>query len=180
MFTNDTILQRAPQSSTIFGYGTPGSTVSLTFKNKVYQATITANNNNLGLGACSWRITLPATDDTNNANGIQRYNISVTSTYTPKIIINITNVTFGDIWVCTGQSNMWLPVLSIIIYAIHVINVIFMYLNKFIIRFHTYSWYNTSINQTCDEYDIRFYHTPNTFSLTPRDARTWENQWKVG
>jgi hypothetical protein len=25
--------------------------------------------------------------------------------------INITNVTFGDVWYCTGQSNMWLPVL---------------------------------------------------------------------
>jgi hypothetical protein len=26
--------------------------------------------------------------------------------------INITNVTFGDVWHCSGQSNMWLPVSS--------------------------------------------------------------------
>lgn len=26
--------------------------------------------------------------------------------------VTITNVTFGDMWYCSGQSNMWLPVLN--------------------------------------------------------------------
>ena len=154
IFSNNTILQRAPQISTIFGYGTPKSLVSLKFNNKIYTATITDNDNNLGLAACSWRISLPPIDDSNNPNGIQRYNISITSNAHNTSEINIFNITFGDIWICTGQSNMWLPVQ------------------------HTFSWYNTSINQTCNEYDIRFYHTPNTMSLTPRDARQWQKNWK--
>ena len=43
---------------------------------------------------------------------------------------------------------------------------------------HTFSWYNTTINQSCNDYDIRFYHTPVTMSLVPRDARQWVNAWK--
>ena len=102
MFTDDTILQRAPQSAAIFGYGTPYSKVTVTFNNKQYTTTIQSNNTKLGLSACSWRISLPPTDDSNNPNGMQRYTISITSDITNASTINLNNVTFGDIWVCTG------------------------------------------------------------------------------
>ena len=103
MFTNNTILQRAPQSAAIFGYGTPNSKVTLTFNGKQYTATTASNDTRLGLTACSWRISLPPTDDSDNANGMQRYEITVTSDAPSTTPIKIMNVTFGDIWICTGS-----------------------------------------------------------------------------
>merc|ERR1740123_1802711 len=77
IFSNNSILQRAPQRSTIFGYGTPHSTVTLTFNNRNYSSRISPSDGTLH--GCSFRIELPPMDDSNNKLGMQYYDLSLTS-----------------------------------------------------------------------------------------------------
>ena len=51
-------------------------------------------------GQCMWNITLPAT----KADAKKNYTITITSNKYGKI--NISDVMFGDVWICSGQSNM--------------------------------------------------------------------------
>ena len=51
-------------------------------------------------GMCKWVVTLPAT----KADAQTTYTISATSQKHGSI--KISDVLFGDVWVCSGQSNM--------------------------------------------------------------------------
>jgi len=59
----------------------------------------------------SWKVLLPPT-----AAGGATPNYSITATCVgcssaAPTTISLSNVVFGDMWYCTGQSNMWLPVI---------------------------------------------------------------------
>ena len=170
LFTDDMILQRSPSQSVIFGFGTPNATVQVTVyngDNSFHQSFITsindanskANDYSLGLSECTWSVVLPPINASNgltvNNDGSSYYTIEVScinsscTNWNSSNVISVTNIQFGDIWVCTGQSNMWLGVE------------------------HTYSWYNTSINQTCDNYNIKVFKLPQVMSLTPLDSKKW-------
>jgi len=85
------VLQRAPQRAVIWGWSkTVGSNVQVTFANKVYPTTSTTGG--------AWNVFLDATP----AGG--PYTINVTSSTGESALLS--NVLFGDVWICSGQSNM--------------------------------------------------------------------------
>jgi sialate O-acetylesterase len=75
----------------VWGWASKGEVVQLRFNNKQYMAT----TNDAG----KWTIALPAT----KAGG------SYTMQFKASNSIEIKNIVFGDVWVCSGQSNMELP-----------------------------------------------------------------------
>ena len=87
LFTDNMVLQRDRQDA-VWGWTTPGATVSV----KLDGATSTAVAGADG----KWTAMLPA----KMAGG--PYTIDITGPQTVKI----KNVLFGDVWICSGQSNM--------------------------------------------------------------------------
>ncbi|MFA6083815.1 sialate O-acetylesterase [Mucilaginibacter sp.] len=83
------ILQR-DQNIKIWGWAKIGDTINLTFNNKRYKTVTT-------LADSTWSIKLPAT----KAGG--PYVILISSA---KKNLQLNNVLFGDVWFCSGQSNM--------------------------------------------------------------------------
>ncbi|VDI28937.1 sialate O-acetylesterase [Mytilus galloprovincialis] len=86
------VLQKAPQAATVWGYGEEvGSDVVVTgFDHEAVTTTVTELN--------TWSVKLPPIQDTNST-----YNITAKS---QNKSIMLKNVLFGDIWICSGQSNM--------------------------------------------------------------------------
>ncbi len=87
LFSDNMILQR-DIAAPIFGWTTPGAEVKVTMSGKTL--TTTAGDDG------KWIVKLPK----QKAGG--NYSIAVVGA--EKAVLN--NVTFGDIWVCSGQSNM--------------------------------------------------------------------------
>ncbi|HNU76909.1 MAG TPA: sialate O-acetylesterase [Prolixibacteraceae bacterium] len=75
----------------INGWASPGEKVTLTFKNKKYRATAGRDS--------TWLINLPA----QTAGGPWEM------TFKGENTLKVTNILFGDVWICAGQSNMVLP-----------------------------------------------------------------------
>ncbi|WP_375436934.1 sialate O-acetylesterase [uncultured Hymenobacter sp.] len=84
------VLQRDTNLA-IWGWGVPGEKVALTFTGKTYQATTGADG--------KWHISLPA----QKAGGPFQLEIAASN----HIILK--DVLVGDVWVCSGQSNMETP-----------------------------------------------------------------------
>lgn len=87
LISNGMILQRDSKIK-IWGWAAPGEKVSLHFSQKDYTATADKNGN--------WSILLPPQP----AGGPHHMTISGSNR------IEINNVLFGDVWLCSGQSNM--------------------------------------------------------------------------
>ena len=84
------VLQRAPKSAVVWGFGTPGAKISLDFSNKVLSAVVDGNS--------TWRMTLPPTPATKTGT---------TLTFTDGTDqLSLKDVLFGDVFLCSGQSNM--------------------------------------------------------------------------
>lgn len=90
LISDGMVMQRDTKVS-VWGWAAANESVTVRFKDKVYNAVADANGN--------WLITLPAM----KAGG--PYNLKVEATNT----IEIKNILIGDVWVCSGQSNMALP-----------------------------------------------------------------------
>ncbi|XP_052802059.1 sialate O-acetylesterase-like [Mya arenaria] len=89
-YNNHMVLQRAPQRANIWGFGTAGVAVSVKIDGLVVST--------INVGADGvWKTLLPAT----TAGG--PHNVSVTSSDGGAAL---SDVMFGDVWVCSGQSNM--------------------------------------------------------------------------
>lgn len=84
------VLQRAPASAVVWGFATAGTTVRTTFQGNSYVSTADATN--------TWRQSLPATNP----------GPAVTITFSASTgeAALLTNVLFGDVYICSGQSNM--------------------------------------------------------------------------
>ncbi|KAL7400798.1 hypothetical protein ABVT39_017977 [Epinephelus coioides] len=89
------VLQKSPESAVLWGYGSDGAQVTLILSGPTKQKTspVTVTN---GI----WRVTL----DPVEAGG--PYNVTAV---TKDSNATLTDVLFGDIWLCGGQSNMWFP-----------------------------------------------------------------------
>eukprot|EP00310_Coccolithus_braarudii_P025044 CAMPEP_0183334410 /NCGR_PEP_ID=MMETSP0164_2-20130417/3020_1 /TAXON_ID=221442 /ORGANISM="Coccolithus pelagicus ssp braarudi, Strain PLY182g" /LENGTH=504 /DNA_ID=CAMNT_0025503537 /DNA_START=229 /DNA_END=1743 /DNA_ORIENTATION=+ len=89
------VLQRAPAQAVLWGYTHPGSVVVTTMvtmnKQQVYTSTAEADG--------TWRVTLDAIPASDTP-----HNFSFASTVGEEFAI--TNVLFGDVYICSGQSNM--------------------------------------------------------------------------
>jgi hypothetical protein len=89
---NKMVLQMAPHQATLWGFVDPGASVSVHFKEETLAATTGS-----WLNQSTWLVKLPATE-----GGTAEYNISATS---GSNTITLSSVLFGDVWVCSGQSN---------------------------------------------------------------------------
>ncbi|KAM8903262.1 sialate O-acetylesterase-like [Spinachia spinachia] len=93
------VLQRAPQGAVLWGYGPEGAHVTLTLSGPSQQKTTLANVTN-GI----WRVTLDPVEPGGPYNVTAAVENSTAA---------LTDVLFGDVWLCGGQSNMWLQTFKI-------------------------------------------------------------------
>lgn len=75
----------------IWGWANAGENISLRFNNKSFESTTSSDG--------KWQITLPA----QKAGGPFEMEITATNQ------IKLKNILFGDVWLCSGQSNMETP-----------------------------------------------------------------------
>ena len=96
------VLQRAPQRAVVWGYtDTFDSPLTLRMDERVYQSEISPSSVN-EFGESTWSVTLDAQPEEGP------FQIQVTQPLTNGTLVNITlnDVLFGDVWICSGQSNM--------------------------------------------------------------------------
>ncbi|XP_029922909.1 sialate O-acetylesterase [Myripristis murdjan] len=91
-YGDNMVLQKAPERAVLWGYGPEGAQVTLWLSGPKRQKTppVTVTK---GI----WRVTL----DPVEAGG--PYNVTA---ILQSSTVNLTNVLFGDVWLCGGQSNM--------------------------------------------------------------------------
>lgn len=87
LISDNMVLQR-DQPVRIWGWASANEKITVRFNNKNFQATADANGN--------WQVMLPAT----KAGG--PYSIDITASNQ----IHLQDILFGDVWFCSGQSNM--------------------------------------------------------------------------
>ncbi|SOD81393.1 sialate O-acetylesterase [Spirosoma fluviale] len=85
---NDGMVLQRDASLKVWGWAKPGEKIAVRFKNKTYKAATDASG--------KWQITLPPMP----AGGPYTMDIAGSSTITLKDIL------IGDVWFCSGQSNM--------------------------------------------------------------------------
>ncbi|KAK9520605.1 hypothetical protein VZT92_020478 [Zoarces viviparus] len=90
------VLQKSPESAVLWGYGPECAQVTVTLSGPSQQKTSLVDVTN-GI----WRVTL----DPVEAGG--PYNVTAAA---QSSTATLTDVLFGDIWLCGGQSNMWLQI----------------------------------------------------------------------
>lgn len=95
-FTDNMVLQR-DRDVPVWGWADPGEAVAVAFAGQVTE-TVAAESG-------AWRVTLQSMSASTNGNVL-----SVSSKSHPGTgAINLTNVVVGDVWICSGQSNMEWP-----------------------------------------------------------------------
>ncbi|KQS33921.1 sialate O-acetylesterase [Dyadobacter sp. Leaf189] len=87
LVSDNMVLQR-DEPITIWGWAAPKEKVTVTLKNKTYRAIANADS--------SWKMQLPA----------QPAGTGFDMVVKGKNQIRIRNIAFGDVWLCSGQSNM--------------------------------------------------------------------------
>lgn len=102
------VLQRAPHRAVVWGFGDAGRLTTLTIAGKTY-TTISETTPVNSLGETIWSVTL---DPVENEGP---FDIHVSQPLPNGTLANITiyDVLFGDVWVCSGQSNMQMAVTDI-------------------------------------------------------------------
>ncbi|CAF3256528.1 unnamed protein product [Rotaria socialis] len=102
------VLQRAPQTAVIWGFGGSAKLTTLHMNNKIY-STISRTERANDLGESIWSITLEPISDEGP------YDIHVMQSLANNTVYTMTlhDVLFGDVWICSGQSNMQMAVIDI-------------------------------------------------------------------
>lgn len=90
LVSNGMILQREIPVN-IWGWASPGEKVELSFNSQTFETSTTAEG--------KWKIVLPE----------QKAGGPFSMTITASNQIHLKNILFGDVWLCSGQSNMELP-----------------------------------------------------------------------
>ncbi|KAM9359707.1 sialate O-acetylesterase [Symphorus nematophorus] len=86
------VLQKSPESAVLWGYGPEGAEVTVSLSGPIKQNSLTVT-----VTKGIWRVTL----DPVEAGG--PYTVTAT---VQKSTATLTDVLFGDVWLCGGQSNM--------------------------------------------------------------------------
>ena len=96
------VLQRAPQRAIVWGYSDAFNTpIFLTVDNKMYRTRTSAIPANT-VGASMWSVTLEPQPE----EGPFQVNVTQPLPNGTLETITLNDVLFGDVWVCSGQSNM--------------------------------------------------------------------------
>jgi sialate O-acetylesterase len=99
------VLQRAPQRGIVWGFSDPSILTTLTINDKVY-TTISQTEIVNEKGESIWSVTLDPVED----EGPFDIHVSQPLTNGTLVTITLNDVLFGDVWLCSGQSNMELTV----------------------------------------------------------------------
>jgi sialate O-acetylesterase len=99
------VLQRAPQRSIVWGFGDPSTLTTLTISDQMY-TTMSRSEIANQQGESIWSVTLDPVSDEGP------FDIHVSQPLANGTLVTITlhDVLFGDVWICSGQSNMQLTV----------------------------------------------------------------------
>ncbi len=107
-FQDHMVLQRAPQKAIVWGYGDSATLTTLTINNQSY-TTISRTESENDLDESIWSVTLDPVSDEGP------FDIHVSQPLSNGTLITITlhDILFGDVWICSGQSNMEMAVIDI-------------------------------------------------------------------
>lgn len=107
VFSDHAVLQRAPQKSAVYGVviGAKPTTKVVVKIAGSDSYTLNADVTFRHSGYAWWKANLKA----HSAGGNYSVNVACSDCIAPSNSSTITDVTFGDIWFCSGQSNMELP-----------------------------------------------------------------------
>ena len=99
------VLQRAPQRAIVWGFGDPSTLTTLRMNDKIY-TTISHDESANAQNESIWSVTLDPVEDEGP------FDIHVSQPLTNGTLVTITlhDVLFGDVWICSGQSNMEMTV----------------------------------------------------------------------
>ena len=92
LFTDHAVLQQET-TLPVWGWGDPGKTVELSWDGNTYKTKVLADG--------SWRVNIT----TGKADGLSR-TLTVKS---GKESLSVNDVVLGEVWLCSGQSNMEMP-----------------------------------------------------------------------
>lgn len=95
-FTDNAILQR-DMPVPVWGTGRPGAEVSIEFAGQTRTTRVNADGD--------WRVTLAPMSATNEPRNLRVHSC-------PDDLINLKNIVVGEVWICSGQSNMQMRVKS--------------------------------------------------------------------
>jgi sialate O-acetylesterase len=99
------VLQRAPQRAIVWGFGDATKLTTLQMNDKMY-TTISRSEPVNEQGESIWSVTLDPVSD----EGPFDIHVSQPLANGTLVTITIHDVLFGDVWLCSGQSNMQLTV----------------------------------------------------------------------
>ncbi len=99
------VLQKAPQRAIVWGFGVPSTLTTLRMNDKIYTTmslseAVNAQNESI------WSVTLDPVSD----EGPFDIHVSQPLANGTLVTITIHDVLFGDVWLCSGQSNMQMTV----------------------------------------------------------------------
>ena len=97
----DGIVLQAERAAVVWGFVDAGAEVTVNFNNAAYKAKVGVSGAGLP-NATTWQVSLPVMPASFDV-----YNISATSGTTTISIDG--GAMFGDVWICSGQSNMAYP-----------------------------------------------------------------------
>jgi sialate O-acetylesterase len=102
------VLQRAPQRAIVWGFGDANKLTILRMNNQIYRKISNSESVN-ELNESIWSITLDPVSDEGP------FDIHVSQPLDNGTLVTITlhDVLFGDVWICSGQSNMQMSVIDI-------------------------------------------------------------------
>ena len=95
------VLQRAPHAASIWGWAAPGATVSVSITAADGTTTVAAQMSGVANADGAWRVSLAA--QAASPLGSTGASLSANDGTTT---ITLTGILFGDVYVCSGQSNM--------------------------------------------------------------------------
>jgi sialate O-acetylesterase len=99
------VLQRAPQRAIVWGFGDSSTLTTLTMNGKTY-TTMSRSEPANAQNESIWSVTLDPVSD----EGPFDIHVSQPLANGTLVTITIHDVLFGDVWICSGQSNMQLTV----------------------------------------------------------------------
>ena len=99
------VLQRAPQRAIVWGFGDLNTLTILQMNDKIYK-TISSSESANAQNESIWSVTLDSVSD----EGPFDIHVSQPLKNGTLVTITIYDVLFGDVWLCSGQSNMLLTV----------------------------------------------------------------------
>ena len=99
------VLQRAPQSAIVWGFGDANTLTTLQMNDRIYTTVShseAANTKNESI----WSVILDPVSD----EGPFDIHVSQPLANGTMVTITLHDVLFGDVWICSGQSNMEMAV----------------------------------------------------------------------